>query len=244
VVTTTTQAAIDVGITVGKVLSFSSAGRSITIAGSPQQATLNVGTGVGFNATIIATFDKNNQDVRTKTLSGYQKGVITTTLNQTIGGIDSLGVSDVALLYKVYNIGTSTGETVGVNSTTGEVVWGNVVYTEVTENYVLDNGQRAEIYDHGGIILIGTAPVTNTDNLLVVYKNYSHSTAGFVFTADSYTNVAYENIPTFTDSSTGRVYNLRDCFDFRPRRIDGTTNFVIGQIPSPYSTLESNYQYY
>jgi hypothetical protein len=247
VVTTSTNPSYPVG----KVLSFSSGTRSISITGTPQQATLNIADpAAAFNATVIATFDKNNQSIRTKTLSGFQKGIIGITpsgdnvaLNQTIGGIDSLGVSDIASLFKVYNIGDNDGLALGVNSTTGDVTWGNVAFDDVTSDYVLDNGQRAEIYDHGGIVLIGTAPAVN-NNLLVVYKNYSHSTDGFVFTADSYLNVDYKDIPTFTDPSTGKVINLRDCFDFRPRRIDGSTDFIIGQIPSPNSTLESNYDYY
>jgi hypothetical protein len=235
----------------GKVLSFSDGSRSITIVnGDTQQAIFDLAdssASAGFNATIIATFDKNNQDVRTKTLSGYKKSVITNILNKTIGGIDSLGVSDIENIYDVYNIGDNDGISISLNSDTGAINFNGVANTRVTADYILDNGQRADIYDHGGIILIGTAPVKNTDNLLVVYKNYEHSIAGFVFTSDSYSvngNIPYENIPTFTDPSTGKIYNLRDCFDFRPKRVDGSTNFVIGQIPSPNSTLESNYQYY
>lgn len=229
---------------VGDVLSFSSGSRSISVTGSPQQATFNVATSVSFTATIIATLDKNNQAIRTKTLSGFTKAVITNTLNQTAGGIDTLAISDIENIYGVYNIGSNTGSTVTVNSTTGAIDWSGVTYTDVTANYTLDNGQRAEVYDHGGLILTGTAPVTNTDNLLVVYKNFAHGTSGFVFTSDSYNNINYADIPSFTDPATGKVYDLRDCFDFRPRREDGLNTYTSVQLPSPNSTLEANYDYF
>jgi hypothetical protein len=229
---------------IGDVINFSTGGRSITISGSPQQATFNIVASVSLTATIIATVDKNNQGVRTKTLSGFTKAVIVNTLNQTIGGTDTLALSDIENIYGVYNIGSNNGSTVSVNSTTGVITWGSVSYTEVTSNYILDNGQRAELYDHGGLILVGSPPATNTDNLLVVYKSFSHGGSGFVFTADSYTNINYENIPIFTDPASGKEFNLRDCFDFRPRRVDGANTFTTVQIPSPNSTLESNYDYY
>ena len=235
-------------LTVGQVLTFSSGTpsvKSVTVSGSPQTATFNIISPVGFTATIIATFDKNDQGVRSKTLSGFTKAVITNTLNQTIGGTDTLALSDIENIYGVYNIGSNTGSTVTVNSSTGVIDWDDpeVAHTDVTSNYILDNGQRAEFYDHGGLVLVGTPPVTNTDNLLVVYKSFSHGGSGFVFTADSY-SVDYEDIPTFTDPSSGKVYNLRDCFDFRPRREDNLTTFTTVQIPSPNSTLEADYDYY
>lgn len=234
------------GFSVGDVIDFTISSRTITVGtdvpGSTQTLTLNANTGSGFVGTIIATIDVNAQLEKTKTLSGYTKGVITTDLNQTLGGKDSLEVSDVYDILSVYNIGNDTGSTVTVNSTTGEITWNGVANTDVTANYTLDNGQRAELYDHGALILTGTSPVTNTDNLLVVYRNFSHTGNGF-FSVDSY-SVSYENIPTFTDPSSGRVYELRDCLDFRPRRQDGASTLLGAQLPSPSTTLEADYQYY
>ena len=242
---TSTLTATNATLSVGQVINFSTGSRTISIANSPQQLTFNVNASIGFTATVISTLDRNNQAIRTKTLSGFTKKVISANpINQTIGGIDSLGIADIENIYGVYNIGANDGSTVTVNSTTGVITWGAVSKTDVTSNYILDNGQRAEFYDHGGLVLTGTAPASSTDNLLVVYKNFNHGTTGFVFTADSYTNVNYENIPTFIDPSSAKEYNLRDCFDFRPRRADGTTTFNSVQLPAPNSTLESNYDYY
>lgn len=247
---TSTLTATNATLSVGQVINFSTGSRTISIANSPQQLTFNVNASIGFTATVISTLDRNNQTIRTKTLSGFTKKVISANpINQTIGGIDSLGIADIENIYGVYNIGANDGSTVTVSGTTGVITWGvgltlgtNVF--DVTKNYTLDNGQRAEFYDHGGLVLTGTAPASSTDNLLVVYKNFNHGTTGFVFTGDSYTNIDYKDIPTFIDPSSAKEYNLRDCFDFRPRRADGTTTFNSVQLPSPNSTLESNYDYY
>ena len=242
--------------TLGQVIDFSSGGRTITLSNGGQTASFNAGTSVSFTATIIATLNANAQTEKKKALSGYTKKVITATLNQVRGGKDSLDVSDVydigvGGVAAVYNIGNDTGSTVTVNSTTGAITWGAVAKTDVTANYTLDNGQRAEYYTHGALTLTGTAPVTNTDNLLVVYRNFSHTGVGFC-SVDSYvynalTNpngIPYENIPKFIDPSSGIEYNLRDCIDFRPRRDDNLTTYATSQLSNPDGTFNTDYKYY
>ena len=111
----------------------------------------------------------------------------------------------------------------------------------MTDNYIVDNGQRAEYYDHGNLILSGTAP-TSSHYLLVVYRNFSHSGNGFL-SVDSY-GIDYTDIPQFTDPSTGTVYELKDSIDFRPRRADGGSTLSGGQVPDPDGTFNCDYQYY
>lgn len=231
---------------VGTVLRFNSgAGRSITLSvpveGSTQNATFDVGAAVSFTATIIATIDANAQTERVKSLSNYTKKVITADINTVIGDRDSLEVSDIYDIVGVYNIVNNDGSTVTVNGTTGEITWNGVTYTDVTSDYILDNGQRAEFYDHGSLILVSNPP-TATDNLLIVYRNFSHTGSGFL-SVDSY-SIAYDDIPSFTDPSTGRTYQLRDCIDFRPRRQDGSTSLIGAQLPNPLGTFDTDYQYY
>ena len=240
------------GYNVGDILEFNNAqSRIIKVStpGSTQTATFDLADpafeGV---VTIIATIDGNQQTEKTKALSDYSIKIIGTGssggLNTVKGGKDSLQLSDIENVYGIYNIGSNNGSTVSINGTNGTLTWGAVAHTDVTSRYVIDNGQRAEKYDHGNLILNGTAP-TDTNYLLVVYRNFSHTGNGYL-SRDSY-GIDYEDIPQFTDPSTGVVYNLRDCIDFRPRRADGNSTAITnGQVPSPSteSTFDADYQYY
>lgn len=234
--------------TVGQVLRFNTgATRSITggsiSPSTAHQITFNVGTSVGFTATILATINANTQLEKTKSLQNYTTKTITT-LNTIVGGVDSLQVADIYNVKAIYNTGTvnPTGQ-VTVNPTTGVVTsWGTVSsYSDVTSNYSIDNGQRDAYYDHGGIVLKGSAP-TSTNYLVIVYQNFSHSGSGFL-SVGSY-SIPYENIPTYTSPTSGVTYNLRDSVDFRPRRVDASTSLANGQLPDPDFTFNSDYQYY
>ena len=195
---------------------------------------------------VIATLNQNNVNEKSKNLSTYQVKILgdgAGGLNTSVGGTDSLEVSDIYEVKAIYNVGTSA-PSVTVDGTTG-VVTGMSGETDVTLDYIVDNGQRAEYYDHGGITLSGAAPTAN-DYLVVVYKNFTHNgTSGF-FTVDSYAADLYETIPVFKDPATGEETELRDAIDFRPRRADGGTDFEGGLIPDPENTsgFETDYQFY
>jgi hypothetical protein len=201
--------------------------------------------GLSGNATVIATINANAQVQKQKNLSDYKRVIIglTENLNTTAGGKDSLKNSDIYDVKHIY-LTTADPSIVDVNPTTGEVDdWKSVSYTEVTNRYTVDNGQRAEFYDHGNLILTGTAPNT-AHHLFVVYRNFLHDKAGYA-SVDSYNNIDYADIPKFTDPSSGITYDLRDCIDFRPRRDDGANTLAFGQVPVPNdSTLNADYQYY
>jgi len=122
----------------------------------------------------------------------------------------SIFTSDVLRLRKVYDVGLNP------------ITDGNVaIASDMTTKYLLDNGQRDNLYDHASIRLKpGQAGPTGN---VVVYVDYlAHSGLGYL-TVDSYqsANISYANIPSYTSATTGREYNLRDCIDFRPRRQDG-----------------------
>jgi hypothetical protein len=238
------------GFSVGDVIRFNTgAGRSIALStpseGSTQSATFNVGASVSLTATIIATIDANAQPEKTKAISNYQYKIISTP-NTVIGARDSLEKSDIYNVLAIYNTSTTNpttqlGTAGKFNTTTGAITWDAVPNTEVTTNYSVDDGQRAEFYDHGSIILDGTAPGAS-DYIVVVYRNFSHTGSGF-FSVDSY-SIPYEDIPSFVDPASGIEYQLRDSIDFRPRRSDGATGLVGNQIPNPLGTFDTDYQYY
>lgn len=113
--------------------------------------------------------------------------------------------------------------------------------TDIKSRYTLDDGQRDNFYDHGRIQLTGTAP---TGRILVIFDYFTHSGTGYL-SADSYTAATgYDNIPTFTSPTTGNIVELRDCIDFRPRRVDGVATMAGMEFPYPNTNWQADYSYY
>ena len=141
----------------------------------------------------------------------------------------SLGVTD---LFQVTGIYDSES---GSNATTDS--------KNVTDNYIVDNGQRDNFYDVAKIQLKATASAP-TGKLLITFKNFTHSDGDY-FTRNSY-SIDYSSIPAF-QSSKGLI-QLRDAVDFRPSK-NGTddTTFTGGDLTSPISPnglFEADLNYY
>ena len=242
----------------GAVYDFTQAGTTIVLTDGGQTATFDFDdTGLSGQAvTILASVKANDTAARTKTLStNYQYRIVDAgSTNQTIGGIDSLEVSDLYEVLTVYSTETDPTGVAGfaVNGTTGAITWDTITdFLDVTNNYLVDDGQRDELYDHGGIVLAGEPP-KSTEYLVVVYKNFAHTGTGFL-SVDSY-GIDYADIPSFTSPSTGKSLKLSDCIDFRPRRADTATVMVPsvspatsltgGQVPDPADSFTTDYSYY
>jgi len=147
----------------------------------------------------------------------------------------SIFTSDVLRLRKVYDTGRNA------------ITDGNVsIAADMTSSYVLDNGQRDNVYDHASIRLKpGVAGPTGN---VVVYVDYlAHSGQGYL-TVDSYqsANITYANIPSYTSPTTGFEYQLRDCIDFRPRRQDGDFLGIYDEciLGIPGQAFETDFSYY
>jgi hypothetical protein len=126
---------------------------------------------------------------------------------------------------------------------------------DITDRYILNDGQTDAYYDHGSITLkAGALPPTG--QLLVLVNYFTHTGDGY-FTVDSYNNaslgatedIRYAKIPNYTSPATGEVYKLRDCVDFRPIRTNASAvsgNFTLSgiSIPRADEALESDYSYY
>ena len=97
--------------------------------------------------------------------------------------------------------------------------------TNITDKFVLDNGQRDNFYDNGKVTLKSGESVTG--NITVTFDHYTHG-SGDYFTVDSYPTDDYDSIPEFNG------LKLRDCIDFRPRKADaGVDNFTGTNATSP-----------
>jgi hypothetical protein len=127
-------------------------------------------------------------------------------------------------------------------------------YTNVKSYYVHDTGQRDSYYDHATISLSPNAPRVPRGPLIVCFDYYDHGQGqtddglGY-FSVDSYPNAnttaGYTDIPSYT-TTNGRVFELRDCIDFRPRRANAsntTPNFTINGIRIPVMGEEFGLDY-
>jgi len=98
-------------------------------------------------------------------------------------------------------------------------------------NYKFDGGQTDNMYDHAKLQLISTAP-TGPD-ITVIVDQFTHAFGAGYFTVDSYSNIDYEDIPTYISPSTGKKFKLSDVLDFRPKRkddnatIDGAVSILV-----------------
>jgi hypothetical protein len=121
-------------------------------------------------------------------------------------------------------------------------------YTDITEQFNVDTGQRDEMYDHAKIILKQGFPSPNA-RMTVHCDFYTHNyiSGNTFFCVDSYPQSQYENgtIPVFNSTKYG-VFPLRDCLDFRPTRTIGVPikTYDVGLLPDPDSTIESSFDYY
>jgi hypothetical protein len=257
----------------GQKVPMDGSGRSITIpvvgANSVGQAVFNLND-VTFSGTcdIYATIEVQSDTRKSKTLLAN----VVQSLNIASANVFyTLGKSDILSHNKTYRIpagnvyagawssATTYPATVSSlisyqglvytanASSTNIIPVGNTTYwTAVTPQanvlYTLDNGQKDNYYDHGAIKYTGaSAP----GNVIVIFDYFTHSGGQGFFNVDSYP-IDYSKIPSYTTKSSGATYQLRDVYDFRPRRTDGASTLVYDsyQIPTPYQYIESDHSYY
>jgi len=244
-------------LVIGENVPWTTAGRTIALNSTGSTATI-AATDVGgtFTATIIAkVFVENGQDtnhiLRNKLLITSNTTSVSTS-NTAVGSYtfvddnsatskgqvyirnaglvtpgtkQSLYLSDVKSIVKILDTRSSsvTAITAGLST-----------YADITLNYIFDNGQRDNYYDHASITLRPGAPQPAGD-ILIFVNYYQHSGGDSYFDINSYTNEAYQQIPKYT-TSQGVTYNLRDCLDFRPARLNAQSSFVFR-----YSNSATNY---
>lgn len=156
-------------------------------------------------------------DVRINLANGVAWFTSANVINKTPEVEQSLYVSDVIRIKKIYDSGSLSHAPNTVNK------------IDITDRYIFNSGQRDNYYDHGTIILKPGA-VPPTGQTAVFFDYYEHTGYGYL-AASSYSIESYdsEQIPIYK-SPAGKIYNLRDCIDMRPVRNPGTTT-------SPYQAL-------
>ena len=98
---------------------------------------------------------------------------------------------------------------------------------DITDNYIIDNGQRDNVYDISRINLKAGRPLAS-ETLTITFDYFQHSSEGDFFSVDSYTDdegIGFKAVPTYspistipngTNLSSNTLMQLRDVVDFRP----------------------------
>jgi len=247
----------------GKILDFTSSGNTISIGGSGTTATLTSSFYAGNTVDVIATVNVynadstsiakikttvqgNNQSTNYSTggVYGSQIGSYTYqdltngqvfVLNAGVSQSTSLYVSDVRNIVAIYD--TKNKNLISPSEINIANIIGNPLF-DVTNYFTLDNGQRDTYYDFANVNVIPGAPAI-IGNLIVVFDYYSHSGGDGYFTSSSYPSEDYTIIPSYTAKSSGITYQLRDCIDFRPTRLNGQTSFIWNYTSSPSQSQSS-----
>ena len=258
----------------GEILDFSSSNNYVTLTSntsatftSSQYANIQFGINV-FATVFISNGNNTNLVLKEKSLvtgnttyfgSALSSVTSNTSLdlvsgqalinNSAIGNTSiSLYISDVKQIKKIIDVGTNNSGALGS-------------YTDITNSFHFDNGQRDTYYDHATIKLL---PGVNKPkgNILVVFDYYSHSGGDGYFSVNSYLQSgspeSYAEIPSYT-AKDGTLYKLSDSIDFRPVRRKAQTNLIWEYktgtnsfnvdihgtlIPINLSNFQSNYSYY
>lgn len=226
--------------------------RSVSVL-TPGTIQVDVKENATFTGKIISTLNRASAKEMQKLLQPNATVIIDANTHPSgLSGPYSLGKSDV---YRVRGIYQSSSFAL-VPSTSN---------TNVTTNYLFDNGQRDNTYEHGTITpKLGVVP---SGQLLVVFDYFTHDTSQGVgyLSVDSYpiddvntsnTTIDTADIPKYTSTTTGFVYDLRNSIDFRLRKLDsgsttnptdpGTYQIPIGGLHTPkqYSDFEADMTIY
>ena len=157
-------------------------------------------------------------------------------INTTPGDKQSLYISDVIKINKIYDSGNVLHTPNATNA------------TDITDRYLFETGQRDNYYDHGTIILKdGKTPPVGQTAVLLTYFEHTNPAGGGFFSAASYSlaDIANNYVGVYSSSTVGTTF-LADAIDFRPRRTDGTTafSFVGYKLPYTNESMELSYAYY
>ena len=103
---------------------------------------------------------------------------------------------------------------------------------DITNDIVLDDGQRNGVYKKSKVRYKGNTDLTGID-VTINYTHFKRQGSGDYYNRNSYTDIDYEDIPSYGDA------RLSDVLDFRPD--DGSTNtpFI-----DPNSIIEAEISFY
>ena len=158
--------------------------------------------------TFISGLGLSSNSILGERITGAESGAVAQITSRT----SDTQVEIVYLNQNKFKVGeAATFEESNIVSNIQTVVLGN--YLNITDGYILDNGQKEQFYDYSKIV--------RNDNFLspqrritVVYNSFEVPTndQGDVYTVESYDAERYKDIPTLDNG-----IRLSDVIDFRPR---------------------------
>lgn len=209
----------DLTYTVQKELTIvtnSSGDGSVSVSAGETINPVEVGTFVAVSATGIVTNNKFSLNVDGTTLT--VTGGPTSSTIKVYASVTKDSVSPKTKTVTTYTqIVTSPGSSTITLDKTDIIKVISIVDSvgDITANYNLWNGQTEYYYDRGTLTLKSGKPAA-VGNVTVVYTYYEHSIAGDFFCIDSYPAGILEGTTVYNSQSTGQLYDLPACLDFRP----------------------------
>jgi hypothetical protein len=123
--------------------------------------------------------------------------------------------------------------------------YANSTGNDATSVFILDKGQRETHYENGKLIVRpGKTPASTT--IYIEYSYFAHGSGDF-FSVNSYTNLAYNDIPSAT-LDDGTIVDLKGVYDFRSTKNDSYefsgAGSIVKAIPKNLSVISADIEYY
>lgn len=206
---------------------------------APKAKTKVTGNTTHFSSQVSANNTFVTSGITTALYGGSGQVVITNPASSPTTKM-SLFYSDVDRVTKIYDLNGASVPASGVSLAS---------YSDVTNKFSFDNGQRDSHYDHASISLAPRNGIPKGP-LIVCFDWFEHTGAGSYFTVDSYSNIDYGTIPSYT-ASDETFYSLRDSIDFRPRKANesnASPNYSMSgspiKLPVTGTAFELDYKHY
>lgn len=241
----------DVSVTYQKSLDISAVAGTITLP-SPGTGETYTNLGDWLIQDITAGSDITSPDTSSVTPSGGTiPGTSTNSYRITYYVLYQSGVSTAVRTKTLTQVDSS------ITVTDGQIILGQpdvqeIVYVQrsngvdVTESFILDDGQRDNFYDISKLIVKDGADSVEGIQLNVRMKYFQRGSGKF-FGPGSYDTIPYKDVPdhTLTDGTT---ISLRNFFDFRPDKAwatKATDEFVnLNYLPQNGTSITADADYY
>ena len=181
-----------------------------------------VGTPTG-SSLEIAVPSAPNADLRVMAI--VRKSVVSPRTKKKTRAVQTLTTSAIQSVYELSNVD-------GI-----ELISVSIDGVDYLDYFTMDGGQRDSSYER---IKIESSVELPAGTATVEYDYYSHG-SGDYFCVDSYIGIEYDDIPTFTDSS-GNVFDLRNCIDFRKTVSGGV--YLASAAVAPNTSIQADVEYY
>lgn len=221
VTTTATSSAFKKWFGEGDIIDLGS--RTVNVS-TNRLANFDISETLASTVSATAIVKLNKIDAREKRKLIRKNRYVLLDLNTHSNGITGpwgLGLSDVSKIVSVRKASTFSNVTDGV---------------DITSSFIFDNGQQDSMYDHAKLLKSSSLTLTTADKLLVKLDYFEHDLSQGVgyFSIDSYpiddvntsntSAITTKEVTMYRSGTTGEIYDLRDCIDIRPSKINTATD--------------------